>query len=99
MQALALDGSVLWRGWFSIWEISCWSPHIGGWNGCRFSLGAGLALVIGAILNYVVAPAGNPKFLFGGVLLIWRRDRRQCAGLPWACRRVPKAGTKGMSSV
>ena len=35
-----------------------------------FPVGAGLALVIGAILNYVVSPAGNPMFLFGGVLLI-----------------------------
>jgi glucose uptake protein len=35
-----------------------------------FPVGAGLALVIGAILNYVVAPAGDPLFLFGGVLLI-----------------------------
>lgn len=34
-----------------------------------FSLSAALALVIGAILNYVVSP-GNPMFLFGGVLLI-----------------------------
>jgi glucose uptake protein len=35
-----------------------------------FPVGAGLALVIGAILNYVVSPAGNPVFLFGGVLLV-----------------------------
>jgi glucose uptake protein len=35
-----------------------------------FPLGAGLALVIGAILNYAVSPAGNPVFLFGGVFLI-----------------------------
>ena len=35
-----------------------------------FPVGAGLALVIGAILNYFVTPAGNPVLLFGGVLLI-----------------------------
>jgi glucose uptake protein len=35
-----------------------------------FPLGAGLALVIGAVLNYVVSPAGNPWLLFGGILLI-----------------------------
>ncbi|MGA3201073.1 MAG: hypothetical protein ABSF12_01110, partial [Bryobacteraceae bacterium] len=35
-----------------------------------FPVGAGLALVIGAILNYVVLPTGNPRFLFGGVMLI-----------------------------
>jgi len=35
-----------------------------------FPVGAGVALVIGAILNYVIAPTGNVMFLFGGVLLI-----------------------------
>jgi glucose uptake protein len=35
-----------------------------------FPLGAGLALVIGAVLNYAVSPAGNPWLLFGGVVLI-----------------------------
>jgi glucose uptake protein len=35
-----------------------------------FPLGAGLALVIGAVLNYAVSPAGNPLLLFGGILLI-----------------------------
>jgi glucose uptake protein len=35
-----------------------------------FPLGAGLALVIGAILNYIVSPTGNPYLLFGGILLV-----------------------------
>jgi glucose uptake protein len=35
-----------------------------------FPLGAGLALVIGAILNYAISPTGNPYFLFGGILLV-----------------------------
>jgi glucose uptake protein len=35
-----------------------------------FPLGAGLALVIGAVLNYVVSPAGNPLLLFGGIVLV-----------------------------
>jgi glucose uptake protein len=35
-----------------------------------FPVGSGLALVIGGILNYVIRPAGNPLFLFGGILLI-----------------------------
>jgi len=35
-----------------------------------FPVGAGVALVIGAVLNYIVSPAGNPVFLFGGVGLI-----------------------------
>ncbi len=39
-----------------------------------FPVGAGLALVIGAALNYFVSPAGNPWLLFGGILVI-------CAGI------------------
>lgn len=35
-----------------------------------FPIGIGLALVVGVILNYVIAPAGNPLFLFGGVALV-----------------------------
>jgi glucose uptake protein len=35
-----------------------------------FPLGAGLGLVIGAILNYAVSPTGNPYLLFGGILLV-----------------------------
>jgi hypothetical protein len=32
-----------------------------------FPLGAGVALVIGAALNYMVSPAGNRLLLFGGI--------------------------------
>jgi|SRR5882757_8547868 len=35
-----------------------------------FPIGIGLALVVGVILNYMLAPAGNPLFLFGGVALV-----------------------------
>jgi glucose uptake protein len=35
-----------------------------------FPIGIGLALVVGVILNYVLSPAGNPLFLFGGVALV-----------------------------
>jgi glucose uptake protein len=35
-----------------------------------FPLGAGLALVIGAVLNYFISPTGNPLLLFGGILLV-----------------------------
>ena len=60
-----------------------------------FPLGAGLALVIGAVLNYFVSPAGNRLLLFGGVLLI-------CAAIAanaLASRGLPKgakAGSTGM---
>ena len=35
-----------------------------------FPVGIGLALVVGALLNYAIAPAGNPMLLFGGVALV-----------------------------
>ena len=35
-----------------------------------FPIGIGLALVIGAILNYVIRPEANPLLLFGGVALV-----------------------------
>jgi glucose uptake protein len=35
-----------------------------------FPVGIGLALVIGAISNYLVTPAANPMLLFGGVALV-----------------------------
>jgi len=60
-----------------------------------FPLGAGLALVIGAVLNYVISPVGNQFFLFGGILLI-------CAAIAsnaMAYRglsKSKKAGTKGI---
>ncbi len=33
-------------------------------------IGAGLALVIGAVINYLISPKGNPLLLFGGIALI-----------------------------
>lgn len=35
-----------------------------------FPVGIGLALVIGAVSNYLISPAGNPLLLFGGVALV-----------------------------
>jgi glucose uptake protein len=35
-----------------------------------FPIGAGLALVLGAVLNYLVAPAGNPVLIFSGIALV-----------------------------
>ena len=35
-----------------------------------FPIGIGLALVIGAVLNYVVTPRGDPLLLFGGIALV-----------------------------
>src|SRR6202451_4760425 len=36
-----------------------------------FPIGAGLALVIGAIINYIISPKGNPVLLFGGIAFIF----------------------------
>jgi glucose uptake protein len=35
-----------------------------------FPVGAGLALVLGSLLNYFVAPTGNPALIFGGIALV-----------------------------
>lgn len=35
-----------------------------------FPVGIGLALVVGVLLNYALAPQGNPLLLFGGVVLV-----------------------------
>src|ERR1039457_2933113 len=35
-----------------------------------FPVGIGLALVVGVLLNYFIAPQRNPVLLFGGVLLV-----------------------------
>jgi glucose uptake protein len=35
-----------------------------------FPVGIGLALIVGVILNYIIHPAGNPLFIFGGVALV-----------------------------
>lgn len=35
-----------------------------------FPIGIGLALVIGALSSYIIAPQGNPWLLFGGILLV-----------------------------
>lgn len=35
-----------------------------------FPVGIGLALIVGVVLNYIVSPAGNPVYLFSGLLLV-----------------------------
>lgn len=35
-----------------------------------FPVGIGLALVVGAVSNYILSPKGNPLFLFGGIALV-----------------------------
>jgi glucose uptake protein len=35
-----------------------------------FPIGIGLALVVGAVGNYIISPKGNPFLLFGGIALV-----------------------------
>jgi glucose uptake protein len=35
-----------------------------------FPVGSGLALVLGAVLNYIIAPSGNPVLIFSGVAFV-----------------------------
>src|SRR6202050_5238418 len=60
-----------------------------------FPLGAGLALVIGAVLNYVVSPARNPLLLFGGILLICLAIASNAMAYR-ALSKSANAGTKGI---
>lgn len=60
-----------------------------------FPIGAGLALVIGAVINYIISPKGNPILLFGGIALICIAivlDALAYRGLPGGT----KATTKGV---
>jgi glucose uptake protein len=60
-----------------------------------FPLGAGLALVIGAALNYVVSPTGNPLLLFGGILLVCVPIASNAMAYR-ALSKSAKSGTKGI---
>ncbi len=61
-----------------------------------FPIGAGLALVIGAVIDYIISPKGNPVLLFGGIVLICIAiilDALAYRGLS----RGTKASTKGVA--
>jgi len=60
-----------------------------------FPLGAGLALVIGAVLNYFISPTGNPLLLFGGILLVCGAIAANAMAYR-GLSKGGKAGTKGI---
>jgi len=60
-----------------------------------FPLGAGVALVIGAALNYIVSPAGNPLLLFGVILLVCGAIAANAMAYRGLSKGV-KAGMKGI---
>jgi glucose uptake protein len=58
-----------------------------------FPLGAGLARVIDAILNYIISPVGNRLLLFGGIVLISAAIASNA--IPYrGLRKGAKSGTK-----
>jgi glucose uptake protein len=77
-----------------------------------FPIGIGLALIIGVILNYIIKPAGNPTFLFGGSFLVLiaivlsalahaahtaAKSKTKQAGVPGGVRVVGKPQVKTTS--
>src|ERR1700691_5525024 len=60
-----------------------------------FPLGAGLALVIGAVLDYAISPKGNRFLLFGGILLISAAIASNAMAYRGLSRSA-KAGKKGI---
>lgn len=71
-----------------------------------FPVGIGLALVIGVIWNYKLAPSGNPALLFGGAALVvgaivldafaYRAHAAATAAGLQAQSRTPRRGTLGV---
>ena len=61
-----------------------------------FPLGAGLALVEGVLLDYFLAPRGNPILLFGGVFLVMMAIVFDARAYRIRERRQHKATTKGI---
>ena len=49
-----------------------------------FPVGIGIALIVGVLLNYVIAPAANPILLFAGVVWSWPPS----SSMPWPIARA-----------
>ncbi|WP_263355670.1 GRP family sugar transporter [Acidicapsa ligni] len=56
-----------------------------------FPIGIGLALVVGAVSSYLLAPAGNPLMLFGGVALV--AAAILCDALAYRAREATRQAT------
>jgi glucose uptake protein len=61
-----------------------------------FPVGIGLALVIGAISNYVINPAGNPLLLFGGIAFVVAAIVMDAMAYRLREKSRKSAGTKGI---
>lgn len=61
-----------------------------------FPVGIGMALVIGAVANYVINPAGNPVLLFGGIALVVVAIVLDALAYKLREKNQKKAGGKGI---
>jgi glucose uptake protein len=61
-----------------------------------FPIGIGLALVVGAVSNYVINPAGNPVLLFGGITAVVVAIVLDAAAYKLREKGRRGAGTKGI---
>jgi len=61
-----------------------------------FPVGIGLALIVGAVSSYLVSPAGNPFFLFGGVALVTVATLLDAAAYRKREAAAPAATTRGI---
>lgn len=61
-----------------------------------FPIGAGLALVLGVIVNYVALPVGNPFYLFSGVALIIAAMIFSAISYKSLSKKINKISTKGI---
>jgi glucose uptake protein len=55
-----------------------------------FPVGIGLALIVGALSSYVIAPQGNPLLLFGGIALVMIAI--VCDALAYRTREIARRG-------
>lgn len=61
-----------------------------------FPVGIGIALVVGAVSNYLVSPSGNPLLLFGGVGLVVAAIVCDAIAYREREREKPAIGRRGM---
>jgi glucose uptake protein len=62
-----------------------------------FPVGIGVALIVGALSSYAIAPKGNPMLLFGGIALVMVAII--CDALAYRTRERSRQGSKGRGVV
>lgn len=61
-----------------------------------FPIGAGLAMVLGIIVNYIALPSGSPYFLFGGMVCIILAILLSAAAYRRLAKQLNKTPVKGI---